>query len=205
MSELNEFALKVASLLDTIADAAPETSSVPGAPYHLTLLESAKLAKAKHAAMRKQADPFTLGLGALGLGGLGALGMGAKKLWQGALPGIARRYELEGARLGGEALEAAAKHLGPQRAAEYATAGMAIKDPAGFQKWVRGLPGVKDLAKSEKLLKEQLALKDQEISDMWSKGLAGVGLGLGGFYAGHQMGKPDAPQQSNLPQIIRYG
>jgi len=206
VSELNDFALKVANLLDAIAEAPPKTASDIGAPFHLTILEMGKLAKAKHAAMKKQAlDPLTAAGGLLAGGLLGRATKGlVGRLGSYADEAAAARHTLRGSELGGQGLEMAAKHLGPLQAAEMAAAGAAIKDPAKFQAWVKKLPGVSDLAKSEKLLKEQLALKDQEIADMWSKGLIGGGLGLGGLYAGSQLAKPDSPQ-SNLPQIVRYG
>ena len=200
MSELNEFALKVASLLDTIADAPPETSSVPGAPFHLTLLEMGKIAKLKHASMKKRAlDPLTLG--ALGLGGLGGLGMLGRK----AMPAIEKYFAGQAAQRAQQAgkagLEQAVTHFGPRGAAEKALAGMAVSNADEFGKMVGKLPGVMTEGQH---LKELKALQDQFAEQSRNRLMMG-GLGLGGLYAGHQMGKPDAPQQSNLPQIIRYG
>jgi len=221
MSDLSKFALEVASLLDKIANSAPDTSTVPGAPFHLSVLAMGKAAKSRHEKRAYLPGTILGALGGLGAGaaglasgalplagmaaggaGLGALGT---KLWRSAQPALESYFSGAGkaraAQIGKKSVQEGVEAMGPKAFAEQGLAQLQLSNPAQFEEAVRGMPNIEAFFGGE-MAKELAAQQAKHQAQLQNIGVGGA-LGLGGLYAGSRMGQPR--QSNNLPQIVRYG
>lgn len=195
MSELNEFSLKVASVLEKYAESAP--SFAVEIPFELSLVKMAE------AMQEKRADPFTAAsvlplLGSALSTGAGWVGQAlpwlggaalATKGYQG-LKGLEKMHALNVAgNLGKKEMKAFLKS-NPGMQKEIATqAGKMVPEAAGFQKL------------EQKLLKREKQLAKLKKGKAWYKDPLTVGLGTaaGVGFLPHILGS-----DSNQPVIYKY-
>jgi hypothetical protein len=198
MSSLNKFALEVASLLDKIANSVPETASVPGAPFHLSIIEMGKSAKRHLEKMRKHAQLEKTGLEPLSL----LLGAGIPAIG-GGLGWLAKQVP----KWGDEAAMATVRKMSPEDISK------GLLSP--MQNTPEGATALKELLEThirspagKGLLEEATLAGKEEATQLGEKAywdlVKGMGLAGGGVLGGKMLF--DEPrQQSNLPQIVRYG